>query len=217
MEQPCYKCGQVVEQGIPFCPHCSAPQIRVVVAEPVPALAAAAEGGTTSQGALPASQTVPVLALPMSWSQALKPCALAVVVASLLMVLGLNSLVAMLSIGFLAVAFYRRRKPDASIRAIDGAGLGALGGILWFGMFLFLLTLLVVALREAPGLQDQLLQQLHQAASSPSASQIQEFLDHTKTASGLAGMVLSALVSALILGTLGGALGGAVFGRRDKS
>ena len=36
MEQPCYKCGQTVEEGIPFCPHCSAPQIRVVVAEPAP-------------------------------------------------------------------------------------------------------------------------------------------------------------------------------------
>ena len=38
MEQPCYKCRQLVEEGRPFCPHCGAPQIRVLVAEPVAAV-----------------------------------------------------------------------------------------------------------------------------------------------------------------------------------
>lgn len=218
MDQPCYKCGQPVEQGIPFCPHCSAPQIRVVVAELDPSPAVLADAGAPAQGtdALPASQTVPILALPMRWSQALKPCALAVVVASLLMVLGLNALVGMLSIGFLAVVFYRQRKPEASIRTIDGARLGALGGILWFGMFMLLLSMLVIALREAPELHDELIKQVHQTASSPSVPQLQEFLDHIRTPSGLAVLILSAFVTSLILGTLGGVLGGAIFRRRDR-
>lgn len=121
MEQPCYKCGQIVEQGIPFCPHCSAPQIRVVVAEPATPPPLAVKSSQDSDE-LPASQTVPVLAMPMQWSQALKPCVLAAVVASVLMVLGLNPFVAMAVVGFLAVVFYRQRRPEIMIKAATGAG-----------------------------------------------------------------------------------------------
>src|SRR5437763_1728658 len=82
------------QEGVPFCPHCSAPQIRVLVAEPTPSpLAFAPAIAVQDSDVLPASQTVPVLALPMQWSQAAKPCALAALVAALLMSLGLNPFV----------------------------------------------------------------------------------------------------------------------------
>ena len=98
----------MVEEGVAFCPQCSAPQIRVVIAEPVPApLAFAAATASQDSEVLPASQTVPVLALPMQWSEALRPCALAALVATLLMFLGLNPFVAMFSGGFLSVLCYR--------------------------------------------------------------------------------------------------------------
>src|ERR1041385_6355940 len=110
MEQPCYKCGQAVEQGVAFCPHCAAPQIRVVIAERVesftgfaaPAIASQTETGHR------ASQVVPVLALPMAWPHAIRPCVLAAVAASVLMSLGLNPFVAMFSVGFIAVVLYRQ-------------------------------------------------------------------------------------------------------------
>ena len=110
MEQPCYKCGQVVEEGVPFCPHCSAPQIRVVLAEPAPSPIFAAVGPSQDTAAFPSAQIVPVLALPMQWAEAFRPCALAALVASLLMSMGLNPFVAMFSVGFLAVVFYRQRR-----------------------------------------------------------------------------------------------------------
>ncbi len=128
MEQSCYKCRQAVEEGTAFCPHCSAPQIRVVIAEPAAPLAYAAAGAESQDStALPASQIVPVLALPMQWSQALRPCALAALVASLLMSLGLNPFVAMFSVGFLAVVFYRQSQRGIMIKTSSGAALGALG------------------------------------------------------------------------------------------
>src|ERR1700726_4801865 len=134
MEQSCYKCRQAVEEGTAFCPHCSAPQIRVVIAEPAAPLAYAAAGAESQDStALPASQTVPVLALPMQWSQALRPCALAALVATLLMFLGLNPFVAMFSGGFLSVLFYRQRR-GSMVKAGSGARLGALSGILCFGI-----------------------------------------------------------------------------------
>src|ERR1700722_14404079 len=120
MEQPCYKCGQTVEQGIPFCPHCSVPQIRVVVEEPAVPEEVGDPNGILDVVTIPASQTVPVLALPMQWSQALRPCALSALIASLLMSLGLNPFVAMFSTGFLAVFFYRQSQRGIMIKTSSG-------------------------------------------------------------------------------------------------
>ena len=170
MEQPCYKCRQTVDEGVPFCPHCSAPQIRVVLAEPVTPVAAAFSSAASQDATvLPASQTLPVLALPMQWSQALKPCALAALVASLLMSMGLNPFVAMFSVGFLAVVFYRQGRRDAMIKASAGAGLGALGGLLWFAISSVLEALIVIFLHKAPELRHELIVRIQQAATQTSA------------------------------------------------
>ena len=222
MEQPCYKCGQAVEEGVAFCPHCSAPQIRVVMAEPAPVPAAGADGATGSprSTALPASETVPVMAIPMRWSQTLKPCALAAVVASLLMFLGLNPFVAMLSVGFLAVVFYRQWQPGTSIRAGLGARLGAFSGLLWFGISFIFQGLGILLLGKGPELREEMLKKIQQTAANANDPQVQAFFDYFKTPAGLAVMivmgVIFAFLAALALGTLGGALGGTLFGRRDK-
>src|SRR5208282_6050867 len=150
MEQPCYKCGQTVEEGVAFCPHCSAPQIRVVLAEPAPPPLASA-GAATAQDSdeLPASQTLPVLAIPIQWSQALKPCALAALVASVLMVLKLMApIVAVVGAGFFAVVFYRRNCPGVTVGVGFGARLGALCSLFCSGMTAVLGALRVVVLHE---------------------------------------------------------------------
>jgi hypothetical protein len=221
MEQSCYKCGQTVEEGIPFCPHCSAPQIRVVIAEPAP-LPLAFAGATTTQEAvsLPASQTVPVLALPMQWSQAFRPCALAAVVASLLMALGLNPFVAMFSVGFLAVVFYRQSRREILMRPAIGAGLGALAGLLWFAMSSILEALVVILFHKGPELSSELVKRIQQASSQTSDPQVLAVFDRLKSPGGLELLMLTglifALLASLVLGGLGGLLGGAILGRRGK-
>jgi hypothetical protein len=222
MENPCYKCGQTVEEGVAFCPHCSAPQIRVVVAEPTPPPLAFAAGATSPDSAsLPASQTIPVLALPMQWSQALRPCALAALVASLLMYLGLHPFVAMFSVGFLAVIFYRQRRPGIVTKAATGAGIGALAGLLWFAMSSILEALIVIFLHKGPELRSALLEKLQQLSSQTNDPQVLAMFERFKTPGGLEFLMLTSLVfaflAAIVLGGLGGALGGAILGRRDKS
>lgn len=223
MEQPCYKCGQVVEEGVPFCRHCWAPQIRVVVAEPDPASISFVTAAATPQGSavLPASQTVPVLAVPMQWSQAIKPCALAALVATLLMYLGLNPFVAMFSVGFLAVVFYRQSRREIAIKAAAGAGLGALGGLLWFAMSSILQTVLVIVLHKGPELRGQLVEKIQQVAAQNSDPQVQTLLERMKSPGGLEFLMLAGLIfaflAAIVLGGLGGALGGAILGRHDKT
>jgi len=224
MEQSCYKCGQVMEEGRPFCPHCSAPQIRVVVAEPVPAAAASFADRTDSsprEVALPASKTVPILALPMKWSQLLKPCALAALVASALMVLGLHPLVAMFCVGFLAVAFYRQGRPGMAIRAVVGARLGAISGLLWFTASAILELIVVVVMHKGPEIRKVVLQQFEQAASRTNDPQVLALFEKVKTPEGfeLAMLLIVAFgfVAAIALGASGGALGALILGRRNKS
>ncbi len=221
MEQPCYRCGQTVEEGIPFCPHCSAPQIRVMIAEPVPAAALAADVATPMPAAvLPASDSVPVLALPMSWSDALRPCALAALVASLLMSLGLYPFVAMVCVGFLAVLFYRQRRSTTTINAKTGARLGALGGLLWFAMSAILEMVVVLVQHKGPELRKGLLAVIDQAASRTSDPQTLAILERFKSPDGLEALmvftVISGFIIAIVLAAIGGALGGALLGRRNK-
>jgi hypothetical protein len=220
MERPCYKCGQTVEEGIPFCPHCSAPQIRVVVTEPaapIPVLAAA----ETTGAALPASQTVPVLALPMQWSQALKPCLLAGVVASGLMLLGLHPFVAMVSVGFLAVIFYRQRRPEIMIKAGSGAGIGSLAGLIWFAMSSVFEVVTVTLFHKGPELHAAILAKIQETASQTTDPQVLALFDRVKTPEGFEFLMLAGLVFAffasIVLGGLGGALGGVILGRRKRS
>jgi hypothetical protein len=223
MEQPCYKCGQIVEQGIPFCPHCSAPQIRVLVAEP-PApqpLAFAPATATLQNGdTLPASQTVPVL--PMQWSQALKACALAALIALMLVLLRLYPAVAMLSAGFLAVVFYRQRRPGIPLRAFEGARLGALAGI-FFSIIISLFLAFAVTIPDVRAkMQDEAIQgEQKVAAWFPANPNIQASIDQLRTPTGFVTALVEASivfwVLSILLAGLGGALGGAVFRRRDKT
>ena len=221
MEQPCYKCGQAVEEGIPFCPHCSAPQIRVIVAEPapVPAVHSEISVGLQGQAALPASQTVPVLAVSMEWSRAIKPCALAAMVACFLMALGLYPFVAMFTVGFLAVIFFRLRAPVA-IKVASAAGIGALGGLLWFAVSAVFAVLALTVLNKGPELKNELIAKLQQAATQTTDPQVLALFEKFKTPGGLEVLIVAGtlitLVSAIVLAGLGGVLAGAILGRRDK-
>lgn len=220
MEQPCYKCGQVVEEGRPFCPHCGAPLIRVIVAEPVAAVAGLASAGAGSQDSseLSSSQTVPVLALPFGWSQALKPCALAALVALGLMMLGLHPFVAMLSVGFLAVVFYRQNRRGLSIRGTTGAGIGALGGLLWFAMAAILEVLMIVVTNKGAEVQAELLAKLDQAAKQTTDPQVLAWFDKMKSPGGLELLMISGIIFAffasIVLAGLTGAICASLLGRR---
>lgn len=223
MEKPCYKCGSVMEEGRPFCPHCGAPQIRVIVAEPLSATAPMSEAVAIPQNGvgLSASQTVPVLAVPMQWSQALKPCALAAGVAALLMLLGLNPFVGMLSVGFLAVVFYRQGNPGSSLRAGTGARLGALSGLICFAMASIVEAVVVLVLHKGSEIRDALLTAVNQAAARTSDPQALAVFERFKSPEGLQLLMvfglLFGLVASIVVAAMSGAAGATILGPRHKS
>jgi len=223
MEQPCYKCGQLLEEGRPFCPHCGAPQIRVVIAETVPAAKAFSnvEAGAQGEASLPAAETVPVLAVPVRWSQAFKPCILAAIVATLLMFLGLNALVGMLSAGFLAVVFYRGGRPGAVLRPGSGARLGTFSGLLAFAISAFMVALAAMVPDLRSKLQQQLIDNVQKVATSrPADPRFQILLEQLKTPEGFISVLIIAgvmlLIIALVLASFSGAVTAAMLSRRER-
>jgi len=208
----------MVDEGKVFCPHCHAPQIRVIIAEPatLPATAPA------QMGTLTASETVPMIALPMSWDQAAQPCAVAALIAALGIVTQLiNPIVASIGAGFLAVALYRRRNPEISVHARMGARLGAICGFFSFGMSAILGAVRVAILHEGGKIQAFLLDVVQQTAVRYNDPQYQASLDFLRSPAGLIVLLVAYLIVTLILfillGMVGGALGGAGLSRRDRN
>jgi hypothetical protein len=221
MEQPCYKCGQAVEQGVAFCPHCSAPQIRVVIAEaPMGAtMAAVGESETVlaSRDAV-AERPVPMLAISSPWSLAVRPCALAALIAAVGMVCKLVvPVIAVIGAGFLAVAIYRRNNPTARLRAGTGARLGALSGLFCSAITAVLGALRVLALNEGGEIRKTMLDVLQQTATRYPDPQSQSALEFLRGPAGLAFFMLFGALMFILMGTIGGALGAALRGRRDRS
>jgi hypothetical protein len=222
MDHPCHKCGHTVEDGKPFCSECGAPQIRVAVPEPAVDPVPADDGATLAlaRDVGPSFPGIPASSLPVSGAHTLQSCAIAAAVAVGLTVLGLNPFVAALGTGFLAVAFSRRRDPGTLIRSGAGARLGALSGLLFFGMSTVLETLAVTVLHKGAEIRSEMLDKVQQAATRYPGPEVQPFLDFVKSPDGFAIMMVASvifgLVAFIILGSCGGALGAALLGRRER-
>jgi hypothetical protein len=215
MDHPCYKCNQLVSDGTPFCRHCGAPQIRVAIAAPAaPALTATIdESGDLSES--------PEVSYAIRWSDALRASAMAALVASVLLILGLMvPLLAMLGAGFLTVILYRRRNPSNGLKATLGAQLGAASGVFCFAMSSVFGALAMALFHGAPKVKDKLLEVIQQASDRANDPQAQAVFDYFRSPSGMAVFIVFVLVFALlsftILGAIGGAVGGAWLGRRDR-
>jgi hypothetical protein len=218
MDHPCYKCGQIIEDGKPFCPQCGAPQIRVAMAE-VAAEPASADAALLAHAAEPGFPA-PINPVPTRWLFTLQPCALAAAVAVGLTILGLNPFVAALGTGFLAVVFARRRGLGISIPAGAGARLGALSAFLFFGISGIVETLAVVVLHKGAQVRSEMMDKVQQAAARYPGAEVQPFLDFVKSPGGFTFMVVASvlfgLLAFLILGSVGGTIGATLFRRRDR-
>jgi hypothetical protein len=223
MEHPCHSCRQAVEDGVPFCQHCGAPQIRVATVEPLLASESAGAEGQSPRDleAFPTTPHVSSVASPIPWSNALPACALAAAIAAVLMALGFMApFLAVVGAGFLAVGFYRRRNPGVLIKAGAGARLGAVCGLLCFAMSAVLEALALAMFHKGAVLRDKMLEAIQQAGSHTTDPQAVAMLDYLKSPAGMAAMMVFVLIFAfvafVVLSSLGGALGGILLGRAHR-
>lgn len=216
MEQSCYRCGTAVEEGIAFCPQCNAPQIRVASPEPLAPIAITPDE-VTGQQAPESASSQPT---PIQWSQALRPAALAGLVAALVMVVPVGAFgLGLLAAGGLSVLLYRKRNPGANLTPGMGARLGMASGAVGFGIFALLTSVEMVVSRSGGQLRETLQKAIQQAPRS-SDPQAQEILEYFKTPSGLVVMFILSMavlfVIFLICSSLGGALGAVLLRRKNR-
>jgi hypothetical protein len=157
----------------------------------------------------------------IQWSQALPSAALAGLIAAVLMFIPLGAFgLGMIAAGVLAVLFYRRRNPGASLSPGMGARLGALSGMLGFGIFAIFTSIEVLIFHSGGQLRAALLEAVQQSAARASDPQAQQVLDYLKSPPGLALVMILGLalmfVVFLILSSLGGALGATLLRHRNR-
>lgn len=217
MEHSCYQCGAVIAEGTPFCRHCNAPQIRVALATPEPAVVA-----ETADENVPRYSPA-VQATGLVWPQALPAAAQAGLIAAVLMIvpLGASFGLGMLAAGFLCVHFYRRRLNHVDLTYGLGARLGALSGLLGFACFSIFTAIETTVFRSGGDLRAALMQAVEQAMARNSDPQVQPLLNYLKTPQGLAVVLIMGMVMMfflfLILSSLGGILGAVTLRRRDRT
>ncbi len=227
MDHPCHKCGHVVEDGKAFCLQCGAPQIRVVMPEALaPVVAGSALSNELPTFSLdpptaPGSLSAASLFTGIAWPRALRACAAAALISGLVMALGLMvPLLAVLSAGFLGVMLYHHWNPGWSVNARSGAQLGAVCGLLFFGVSAIFESIAVALFHTGGQVRQKMLDALQQAASRSSDPQVQAAFDRLKTPEGLAAMLILGLVVLFVVsiaaGSIAGALTGAVLGRRNR-
>ena len=200
-----------MEDGTTFCPHCGAAQIRV----------ASEDVRQSGEPAEVLAQSRPVASAGIQWSQALPAAALAgLIAAGLMFILVKSGVLWMISAGILAVLLYRRRNPGGTLSPGMGARLGAVSGVLGFGIFALFTAVEILVFHSGGQLRAALLEAIEQSALRASDPQAQQYVTYFKSPPGLALFMALMLVVMffifLILASLGGSLAASFLRRRER-
>jgi hypothetical protein len=207
-----------MDEGVPFCPECKAPQIRVGTQAATPPLLP----GTPDE-IQPPAEPVPLAnrpqRQPVNWSKAVPAAGSAGVLLAVALHFPLAGFFFwMLVAGVLAVAFYRRGNPDP-ISAGDGARIGAIGGILGYILFAIATSLRLLLGGGGGQLREQFIRQVQEMAASSTDPQVQQAAKALMTPEALAFVIVIALVLVfflfVVLCSIGGAAGASLFRDRD--
>lgn len=219
MEHPCHRCNSPVEDGVPFCPKCGAPQIRVSSET----LEANASGETPPS----AGQEQPSYPLSEGWNavdprrvnwKIARPVAImAGLVAGVLVLVPLLSFLFFVWIfgaGWFATASYRKR-----IAMPLTAGIGAKIGLL-SGFFAFLVPALfyVAAWVLQPGaMRDQLKQAMERSAQStdPATREVAAKMTSPEALPVLLVVGLMVMLGFILVISAGGGAAAAAMTRKD--
>jgi len=234
-----------VEDGVAFCPHCGAPQIRVSAAVE-PAVPAGLSPGTADEVQPPAQPAGLAPASPgtIDWSQGIRASALAGLLLALAIffvpviaaggglvlhlgqgAIGLLVLLAswgcMLVAGALAVRLYRRRRPETTVSPGMGARLGVMSGLLGFFFYGVPQALRLAFFRLGGSVREAMQKAMEQSAAQSPDPKAQELIRNLMSPGALAAfltvLVVLFLVAFLVCSSLGGAIGASIWGSKQSS
>jgi hypothetical protein len=207
----------MMEEGIAFCPQCNAPQIRVAVQEMAVPPPVAEDHPQADSAPYPNDAQ----STSIDWPQAFSAVAWAGLIAALALMIPLGGFIlATLAAGALSVLLYRRRRPNTNFTAGMGARLGALSGVMGFGIAAVLLAVSTLLFHTGGELRGLLLDALQQQAARNPTPEAQQVVQFFKTPQGLAVILVAGLVmmfiAVLIFSSIGGALGASLLRRKHK-
>ena len=185
--------------------------------------------GTTGFSGSAAPQGVTLLPTRIHWSQALVPVSQAAAIAGILSLLPRISALCCLWLplgGLLAVWFYKRTTPTPRVSAGMGFRLGAVTGVIAYGLYIVIsaaeLLIARFALHQNVGaeLRATFLKALEQGVAKNPTPEAQQMLKSFSSPEGMAiaitlGLVLMFL-GFIIFSSLGGGAGSVMFGEKDS-
>ena len=212
VEHSCHQCHSAVPDASPFCPNCSAPQIRFAAREiaSVPVLVAAGlPGASISVEASPTNgQSQPKLDRRAAFRAAMNAGIVAAVL-SLIPVKG-SFAFALPFAGFLCVLLYRRYGKGEDPSPGLGFRLGVWAGLAGFAILMVLTVISTLGFHAQNELRNTLIEAVQQAQSRYTDPQSRETLAEFLTPGGLAIlMVLGSAFTCVFFAVLSG-VGGAV-------
>ena len=222
VEHLCYKCQASIDETLPFCPHCGAPQIRVAGPDNDLSQTLSPE---TPPVVLPSGAPVPSVFTPqvIQWDAAWKGALLSGLIAAVLSaapIISLGCCLWMLGCGALAVFLYQRRVPGAFVTSGMGMRIGAAAGIM--GFVAATLWSVVRFAANSGEFRSTLQEQMDKSIASnpdPRAQAIlHQLMNSLNTPEGLATFFVLLLVIMafvfVVFSAAGGALGASMFARR---
>jgi hypothetical protein len=223
MDNLCHRCNAEVAPGIPFCPHCGAPQIRV--ATPVisqPAVTRVDEDPVSARFVGSSSDSGDAIST-IRWSSAVPKTAvsgfatvtLLILIASITQLPALALLVVPLG-GAFSVLLYVRSNNKQPVSAGAGARLGAVTGLFSFAVYC-LIAVAELSSSQRGEILNTVRKSLEDAAAQSSDPQAHNLVQMIMTPAGIAMLlVLAAIIFLfifLVLSSLGGAAGAAMLKR----
>ena len=226
-----------MEEGIAFCPHCGAPQIRVAMPEstppPAPEIQPQVPPPPAPQYPYPATnwpqqpgyQTYQAAAV--QWDYAWKGALMTGIAAGVLSAIPLVSLgccLWILGAGALSASLYQKNVPNTVVTPGMGMKIGALAGLFGFLINGILTTLTFVVFRSNSDFRQAMQEQMNKqmaASPDPKAQQMmQQMMDWLSTPAGMAVFLVIVMVVLAVVFVLfsaaGGALGMSMLGRRPQ-
>ena len=173
--------------------------------------------GVLSRGQAPTVATT----TSVNWSQALRAAGLAGALLGISWVIPpAMYLFWMLACGAFGVALYHRRNPQTELTRGVGARIGAVAGVIAFGIFAVMMSLQLLLTRGSGSMRTMLLEAIEKSGAANPDPRSQELLQKLTTPEGLAIMVMFAMVllffALLGFSAIGGALGSSFFRNKNR-
>jgi hypothetical protein len=224
VEHPCYKCQTSIDETLPFCPHCGAPQIRVSSPEeeagqPPPLTPDAPQVTSPPPWASAPAYHPQAVQWDAAWQGAVL-CGLIAGILSVVPVIGLGCCLWLLGAGALSVFFYQRRVPAAFVTPGMGMRIGAVSGVVGFVASTFWMVFKFAKDNQEfrSALQEQMEKSIAANPDPRSQDILRQFMNNLNTPQGLATFFVLILVvvaiAFVVFTAAGGALGAAIFARR---